>query len=386
MSFHRPRLGDSTFSGALFNPRPGTLSPAERHSATATVPANPVTDPTAATDRQADLVYLSDIEHRPVEWVWQDRLASGTLAMLSGDPGSGKTWVALAIAAALSRGRVPSNPVPFTGDTREPCTILYASTGNEAAELVRPRFARLDGDPARLVLLRGVLSAGFMQSTSLSLRDTPMLEDALERTQARLLIIDPLHSYLWALDRHRANESGRAFDNLARLAEKHHCCILLVRHLRKRGAGQASIELSSAIRTEFLAGSSPDAPTRPALVQVKSNLGPLAPSIGYTIDQTGGFSWTGPSNLTPEQLMTDRPIAAGLPRRKLVAEWLRQNLLEGKRAQYNIEVAAQRDGVCITTLRRAKFDLGVLSTKESVSGAWYWSLPQNDQPPNQPET
>ena len=84
--------------------------------------------------------------------------------------------------------------------------------------------------------------------------------------------------------------------------------------------------------------------------------------------------------------MTDRPIAAGLPRRKLVAEWLRQNLLEGKRAQYNIEVAAQRDGVCITTLRRAKFDLGVLSTKESVSGAWYWSLPQNDQPPNQPET
>jgi RecA-family ATPase len=104
------------------------------------------------------------------------------------------------------------------------------------------------------------------KSTSLSLRDTPMLEDALERTQARLLIIDPLHSYLWAVDRHRANESGRAFGNLARLAEKHRCCILLVRHLRKRGAGQASIELSSAIRTEFLAGSSPDAPTRPALV------------------------------------------------------------------------------------------------------------------------
>ncbi len=64
--------------------------------------------------------------------------------------------------------------------------------------------------------------------------------------------------------------------------------------------------------------------------------------------------------------MTDRPIAAGLPRRKLVAEWLRQNLLEGKRTQYNIETAAQRDGVCITTLRRAKFDLGVLSTKESL--------------------
>jgi putative DNA primase/helicase len=409
MSLHRPRFGDFTFPGRPFSLRPGTQSPDTCHAPMVTAPANPVTDThtaepqppepesiaplpapppgsTAVTDRQADLVCLSDIEDRPVDWLWQDRLASGTLAMLSGDPGSGKTWVALAIAAALSRGRVPSNPVPFTADTREPYNILYASAGNEAAELVRPRFAKLDGDPARLVLLRGVVSAGSTQSTSLSLRDTPMLEDALERTLARLLIIDPLHSYLWAVDRHRANESGRAFDNLARLAEKHRCCILLVRHLRKRGAGQASIELSSAIRTEFLAGSSPDAPTRPALVQVKSNLGPLAPSLGYTMDQTGGFSWTGTSKLTPEELMTDRPIAAGLPRRKLVAEWLRQNLLEGKRSQYNIETAAQRDGVCITTLRRAKFDLGVLSTKESVSGSWYWALPQNGQPPNQPET
>ena len=398
MSFYRPRLGDSTYSGRPFNPRPATLSPAECYSPTATAPANSVTETqtaepltlqtehiatfptpppgsTAVTDRQADLVCLSDIEDRPVDWLWQDRLASGTLAMLSGDPGSGKTWLALAIAAALSRGRVPSN----TGDTRQPANILYASAGNEAAELVRPRFAKLNGDPSRLFLLRGVLSAGSTQSTSLSLRDTPMLEDALERTQARLLIIDSLHSYLWAVDRHRANESGSAFDNLARLADKHRCCILLVRQLRKRGAGQASIELSSAIRTEFLAGSSPDAPNHPALVQVKSNLGPLAPSLGYAIDQTGGFSWTGPSKLTPAELMTDRPIAAGLPRRKLVAEWLRQYLLEGKRTQYNIETAAQRDGVCITTLRRAKFDLGVLSTKESVSGSWYWALPQ-DQP------
>jgi RecA-family ATPase len=46
-----------------------------------------------------------------VEWLWQDRLASGALSMLSGDRGVGKTWVALAIAAALSRGRAP-----FSGD------------------------------------------------------------------------------------------------------------------------------------------------------------------------------------------------------------------------------------------------------------------------------
>jgi hypothetical protein len=115
MSFHRPRIGDSTFSGRPFNLRPRTQSPAASHSPMAAAPADPVTDThtaepqppepesiaplpaqpprsIAVTDRQADLVCLSDIEDRPDDWLWQDRLASGALAMLSGDPGSGKTW------------------------------------------------------------------------------------------------------------------------------------------------------------------------------------------------------------------------------------------------------------------------------------------------------
>jgi putative DNA primase/helicase len=389
MTIFRPPIGNSPFRGA-FNPHPAIPpAPAAAQLANATADTDPgpspqqpepspaipppaPAEPAAATDRHADLVCLADIPPRPIDWLWQDRLACGTLAMLSGDPGSGKTWVALAIAAALSRGRVPS-----TNHTLQPCTVLYASAANGAAELIRPRFAQLDGDPARLILLRGVLTAS-AQPASLSLRDTPMLEDALHRTQARLLIIDPLHSYLWALDRHRANDSARAFDSLARLAEKHRCCILLVRHLRKRGRGLTSIELSAAVRTEFIAGSSPDAPTQPALVQVKSNLGCLASSLGYLIDNTGAFSWTGPSALTPEEVMMDRPIDAGLPKRKRAAEWLRQYLREGERSQYNIEFAAQQDGVCMTTLRRAKFDLGVVSSKETFTGAWFWALPGNE--------
>jgi hypothetical protein len=67
-----------------------------------------------------DIVYLADLEPQPVKWPRQHRLAAGTLAMLSGEPGSGKTWVALAIAAALTRGCDP-----FTG-------VLYASAEHPA--------------------------------------------------------------------------------------------------------------------------------------------------------------------------------------------------------------------------------------------------------------
>ncbi len=145
MTIFRSHITNSPFRGA-FNPHaaiPPAPPAAQPSNATADIDPGPnpqqaepspairppaPDEPGAAIDRHADLVCLADIEPRPIDWLWQDRLACGTLAMLSGDPGSGKTWVALAIAAALSRGRVPS-----TNHTLQPCTVLYAPAANGAA-------------------------------------------------------------------------------------------------------------------------------------------------------------------------------------------------------------------------------------------------------------
>jgi hypothetical protein len=139
------------------------------------------------------------------------------------------------------------------------------------------------------------------------------------------------------------------------------------------------MECSAALRTEFLVGSSPDGPAQTALLHVKSNLGLLAPPLDYRIGEDGNFYWTGLSNLTPEDLLAPRPTGAGLPKRKFVAQWLRDCLQPGSQAQGAIEVAAERDGVCIATLRRAKFDIGVRSSKDGKSGAWWWTLPPPEE-------
>jgi len=297
--------------------------------------------------------------------------------MISGAPGSGKTWIALAIAAALTRGRapVPGEPLELPVD---PCTVLYASMEHDSSEIIHPRFARLNGDPARLVVLRGAVST---PSSSLNLRDPSILEDALQRIQARLVILDSFHSSSAAgVDLHEPAQALPFLESLGRLAERHRCCILLVCHLSKRGLGrpplrsQGSIQISAALRTEFLAGCSPDAPSQRVLLQVKSNLGPLAPALSYKIDPAG-FFWTGRSKLTLEEMLADRPTGAGLPKRKFAGEWLYQYLQDGSQSQFAVETAAERDGVCIATLRRAKFDLGIRSAKDGVKGVWYWSLP-----------
>ena len=333
---------------------------------------SPLPTDTDATVTGTDVVYLDDLPPQPVEWLWQHRLAAGTLAMLSGEPGSGKTWVALAIAAALTRGREP-----FSGETLKPATVLYASAEHAAAQVIQPRFAGLQGDAARLGILRRAVSASSMSSPDSAFRD---LEDALQKTQAHLVILDPWDG-LWQLDRDRSSQTRPLLDRLARLAELHRCCILLLRHLAKPSAGRpahrgrASMDSSAALRTEFLVGSSPDAAAQTALLHVKSNLGPLAAPLDYRIGEDGDFHWTGLSNLTPEDLLAARPTGAGLPKRKFAAQWLRDHLESGSQTQGSIEIAAERDGVCISTLRRAKFDIGVRSSKDGKSGVWSWTLP-----------
>jgi hypothetical protein len=334
------------------------------------IPADPL-----ALESTADLVYLSELQPSPVEWLWKDRLASATLAMISGEPGSGKTWLALAIAAALTRGRAP-----FTGEKLKPCNTLYASMEHDSSEVIHPRFAGLNGDPERFVILRGPISGPSVLPS--------LLEDAVQRTHARLLILDPFHSLFGhGLDLHQQAETRPLLEALAGLAEKYRCCILLIRHLPKRGPGrpahrsQGSADISEMLRTEFVAGTSPDAPSQPTLLQVKSTLGPLAPPLTYKIDDAGKFSWTGPSTLTPEELLAIRPTGAGRPERRFAGEWLRQYLQDGCfEKQVQIERDANRDGIAIATLRRAKFDLGVSSERDGPSGSWYWVLPPQENP------
>ena len=245
--------------------------------------------PTRGTTCRRGTSFISaHLEPRPVEWLWQDRLACGTLAMISGVPGSGKTWLALAIAAALSRGRDP-----WTCEALEPCTVLYASMEHDGSEIISPRFVALKGNPDRFAVLR---PAGSAASASLKLRDTCTIEDALQRTGARLLILDSFDTY-FGIDLHQPTETHPLCEKLARLAEKQHCCILLLRHLGKRGPGRPAVrgqsEISFALRTEFLAGSSPDARSSSFSYRSSPTWGPLLPRSRTALMIPEFSDWTG---------------------------------------------------------------------------------------------
>src|SRR5205823_3489423 len=83
--------------------------------------------------RRPEILNLSRVEAKAVPWLWQPYLAVGMMAMLSGDPGAGKTYLALAMAAALTVGRLP-----YSGEPCFPINVLYLSVENSPEHVLRP--------------------------------------------------------------------------------------------------------------------------------------------------------------------------------------------------------------------------------------------------------
>jgi RecA-family ATPase len=321
---------------------------------------------------EPDLLTLSSVEAKAVDWMWEPYLIRGMLGMLSGDPGVGKTYLALSIAAALTRGRTP-----YRGDPCLPVDVVYLSVENDPECVVRPRFDLLEGDASRFHLLRGSKCGEGPKATcgSVTLSDVPILEKALKIHDSRLMIVDPIQSYLGAkVDAHRSNETRPVLDGLARLAKQYQACILICRHFAKSTTGHAihrglgSIDLTGAVRTEMHAGTRDN---QRALVHAKANMGEIGKSLGYEISNQG-FRWTGEVSITANDLAAVEPAEEDRGALEEAMEFLSDLLAEGPKSVKDATVEARAAGISDATLRRAKSKLKVKPQKAGKE--WEWQL------------
>lgn len=319
-------------------------------------------------------VRISDVQREEVSWLWNDRIPRGKLTIVEGDPGEGKSFLSQAIAASITLG------AGFPGDTkrREPETVIIMSAEDGLSDTIRPRLEDMGAALANVIALRGMTDEKG-QEAFLTLNDLDVIEKAIVEFKPGLVIIDPIIAYVAGADTHRANEVRALLAPLAALAEKHKCAILAVRHLNKSAAkayyrGQGSIDFLAACRSAFLVAEDPETPGQKVLCHIKSNLGPLTPSLTFSITD-GRFLWGDESPLTAEMLLAI-PIE-GAERNKLneAKTFLEEVLANGAVGRDVIEREARGAGIPPATLNRAKTALGIKPRKVSFESGWIWELP-----------
>lgn len=321
-----------------------------------------------------DIISASEITPTEVSWLWYPFIPYGKVTLLQGDPGDGKSTFVLTLAAMLTNGE----PLPFTDPAKaaEPMNIIYQTTEDDADDTIVPRFIKANGNRERLLFINE-------REKPLTFEDE-RLGEAVRKTGAKLLILDPLSSYIGDCQINAANDVRPRFNSLIRIAKDTGCAILVVNHLNKMVGTKAlyripgSIDVVGAVRSALLIGRSKENEDERVLVQQKANLAPMGAAIVFSLGENG-VTFLREAEQTADELLAVSGQSSGRPNVKTqqAVEVIRGLLSDGEmHPASECEARLAQAGISKSTAKRARKELGVEAVKPHFS--WYWQLPDGE--------
>ncbi len=314
--------------------------------------------------KKSKLIRMSDIETEQVRWLWYPLIPYGKVTIIQGDPGEGKTSFVLAMIARLTTGK----PLPEETVVTEPISVIYQSAEDGLADTIKPRLEASGADCSRVMVIDE-------SDKELTLCDE-RLEQAVQETGARLIVLDPLQAYLGDnVDMHRANEVRPIFKRLCAMADRTGCAIILIGHMNKaqglkssyRGLG--SIDFRAAARSVLLVGRLKSDPTVRVVAHDKSSLAPEGKSIAFSLDAENGFQWIGSCDISVDDVLSG--VGSVQTKTGLMEEELRRMLTKPVPAEEVFKRASEL-GISERTVNIAKKNVGIDTMR--VGNRWHWRL------------
>lgn len=337
--------------------------------------------------RSVTLLPFSEIEERPVAWLWDQYLPLGKLTLLAGAGGTGKSTIAFSLAGTISNG----GAWPDGSRCRVAGNVLIWSSEDDPADTIKPRLLAVGADVRRCGVIVGATDEQGIRPFDPA-RHMADLREAVSRIGGlSLLIIDPIVSAVTG-DMNKANDVRRSLQSIVDLAAELNCSVLGITHFAKGTVGKNSAErvIGSTAFKDF---------SRMTLVAAKdeeSNKRVFTRAKSNNSADTGGFSYsievvalhdgiTATRVVWGEALQgSSRAILAeieGEPNEEsskleIAKKFLIDHLGNGAVASKELfEHAREGYGLSTITLRRAQKELGITATKATFAGGWMWSLP-----------
>lgn len=322
------------------------------------------------------LINMEQVEVEKIDWLLYPFIPFGKVTIVQGDPGEGKTTMVLQIIAKLTKGEavLPSGSDEPALEEKtmdlEPVNVIYQTAEDGLGDTIKPRLLSAGADCSRVMVIDD-------NDQALTMMDA-RLEEAIIKTKARLVVLDPIQGFLGAaVDMHRANEIRPLMKRVAVLAEKYHCAIILIGHMNKNSNGKSSyrglgsIDFQAAARSVLIVGRIKDEPEIRVVCHVKSSLAPEGKSIAFRLDKDTGFEWIGEYDISADDLLSGDNRGQKIHEAK---EFLKEILVSGSVAQTKVAEEAESRGIKKKTLWNAKKELEIDSVK--IGNQWFWMLPE----------
>lgn len=314
------------------------------------------------------MIRLSDVQQTEADWLWYPYIPFGKLTIIQGNPGEGKTFFAMQLAAACTNRKFLPQMEPF-----EPFNVIFQTAEDGLGDTIKPRLISAEADSERVLVIDDA-------ENPLTLADQ-RIEKAIRENNARLVIIDPLQAFLGAnVDMNRANEVRPIFRRLAEMAQNTNCAIVMIGHLNKASGSQStyrglgSIDITAVVRSLLFIGKVKNDPTTRVIVHEKSSLAPPGQSLAFSLGDEKGFRWIGAYDITAEDLLAGGEGSKTELKQELAMKLIMDFLSEGKKVSTaEINAEAKERGISERTVRLAKNSMGdKIASERQGKDWWIW--------------
>ena len=327
--------------------------------------------------KSVPMICMNDVEQTEVDWLWYPYIPFGKLTIVQGNPGEGKTFFAMQLAAACTNQKFLPDMEPF-----EPFNMIFQTAEDGLGDTVKPRLVSSGADLQRVLVIDDA-------ENPLTLADD-RIEKAIRENNAKLMVIDPLQAFLGAnVDMNRANEVRPVFRKLADIAQSTGCAIVMIGHLNKASGTQStyrglgSIDIAAVVRSILFVGKVKDDPTTRVIVHEKSSLAPPGQALAFSLGDQKGFRWIGAYDISAEDLLAGGEGTRTELKQEQAVKLIYEFLSDGREVSVaEINKEAMERGISERTVRLAINSMKDKLESERRGKDWWIWLKGQDQTAN----